>query len=442
MRRMRSAIAAAVGMLLTATALVAPAAPAVAATASGTITVAPGQLITAKFKDTKLDKKRVVLLESSADGLTGWTDVTEAKMTAKGAVTFSTIATNSSYYRATAKAFNYTSKKKKVTAAAVSTPAKQVAITWQEEFSGSTLDEAKWRQRTEVGYQAKGRHCAAPIAANTTVGNGSATLKVTEVKNGTAKNEIIKLAKEFQAKEAGSAYTKALAKVNKEKAALAKAEAKPSKTKAQKKSRDKAIKDAKKKVKSAETALSKLTPGCPNGVFENGMITAGSHTISAGTVVARVKFPIGQGAHAGVWLQDNKTRQEIDIIESYGHGRGITNIVHRLKSGKLVKDPAQDSKGYVAAKTVKSTKWWSQWHTVAVTFNSSKITFYLDGVKTKELAGMTGNYSLMVSLLSSDWETYRVKKPDARPGSGLKKSAVKKRSLPSVSVDWIRMWEK
>ena len=445
MSRIRSGLAAVLGLLLALTALVAPAVPAQAATAGGTVTVEPGQVISAKFTGTKLDKKRTVTLESSSDGATWTKKVETKKMSSKGAVTFGTVAVDGTYYRATANAFTYKVKKKKVTAAAVTTPAARVAPTWGEEFS--SLDLSRWSHRTAIGYTAKGRHCAAPVEANTTA-NGVATLKVTEVKDAATKAEVVNLAMERQAKEAGTAYTKAVAKVTKAKADLAKAEAKPNKTKAQKKSRDAAIKKAKKAVSSAESARNKLTPGCPNGVFANGMITAGGNfTVSKDTgkvtVVARVKFAKAQGAHGGIWLQDEKTRQEIDIIEAYGRGRGITNIVHRPnKSGKLVKDPSVDKKGYVAVKPVASSSWWDKWHTVAVTFDSKKVTFYLDGVKTKELKGMTGSYSLIVSMLSSDWETQRMKKPDVRSGSGVKKSSLKKASLPmSMQVDWIRAWQ-
>ena len=119
-------------------------------------------------------------------------------------------------------------------------------------------------------------------------------------------------------------------------------------------------------------------------------------------------------------------------------------MIHRLNGSTLVKDPKVDKSAYVAVGTVKSKSWWSKWHTVSVSFDTSTITFHLDGVKTRQLKGMTAaDYSLMVSLLSSDWETYRVKKPDVRPGSGVKKSTVKKqKSLPSMSVDWIRVWKK
>lgn len=424
MNRIRTGIAAVLGLGLALALLVAPAMPAQASTGSGTINVKPGQLITAKFSGTKLDKNRTVTLSSSADGVT-WTTVSgqTKKMSAKGAVTFSVVASDGKHYRATANTFKYKVKKKSYTAPAVTTLSRTAEQpTWAEEFS----DLAIWKHRTDVGYQAQGRHCSAPIEANATASGGVARLKVTEVKSG--RTSIIAQAKEYQKAEAGSAYKSAEAK-------LAKANAMKNKTKAEKKKRTAAI-------KKANDALKKLAPGCPSGVYNNAMITSnGNFSISKGTVVAQVKFAVGQGSHGGIWLQDGATRQEIDIIESYGYGQGVTSLVHRASNGKLVQDPKDPKKAYVGVKAAANKKWWSAWHTVAVTFDSNKVTFYLDGVKTNELKGMTGDYSLIVSQLSSDWETSRWKKPAVRSGSGVKKSSVKKTSLPTMQVNWIRAWQ-
>ena len=445
MRRIRIVIATVIGLLLAATTLVAPTSARAEVVTAGTITVKPGQRITAQFKssETKLDKKRTVSLWASSDGGAKWTKLETVKMTAKGAVTFVRVADGDSY-KAVANAFSYKSGKKKLTAVAVETAPSGAAADWASEFTSLNADQ--WRNRTEIGYQAKGRHCSAPVAGNTVVSGGVATLKMVEVTNAASKAEVVALAKQEQAKEAGATYTKAAAKVTSAQAGVDKANALSSATTAQKKKRDAEIKKAKKALTSAQAAVAALTPGCPSGVFTNAMITTSGKdvtdpfTIKQGTVVARVKFTPGQGAHAGIWLQDSATRQEIDIIEAYGYGRGITNIVHRLKGTALVQDPASATSGYVAVKTVASKAWWSKWHTVAVTFDSGSVTFYLDGVKTKSLSGMTGDYTLMASMLSSDWETPRVKKPVLRPGSKVKKSSLKKTSLPTMQIDWIRAW--
>ncbi len=442
MRMIRNMAAAVVGMVLMATALVTPGGGAQAATAQGKLTLVAGQVITATFSGTKLDKNRQVGLERSTDEGVTWKAVKTAKMSAKGAVNFGVVATDPGQYRAVAKAFTYKVKKKKVTAAAVVGETKRIAApSFAEEFN-APLSADIWRSRDEVGHQASGRWCSAPLKENTVVAGGSAVLKMTAAKNP---SDVIAEAKKRQKDANKAAVAKADAAIAKAEANLAKAKAMPQKTKSQKKKRSAAIKKAEAALKKAKSARAALTPGCPTGAYGNAMITTqgSAETVSAGTVVARVKFVEGQGAHAGIWLQA-PNRQEIDIIEAYGYGRGVTNVIHRLNGSTLVKDPKVDKSAYVAVGTVKSKSWWSKWHTVSVSFDTSTITFHLDGVKTRQLKGMTAaDYSLMVSLLSSDWETYRVKKPDVRPGSGVKKSTVKKqKSLPSMSVDWIRVWKK
>ncbi len=438
MRRIRSIIVAVVGLLLATTTLVAPTVPAQAATASGTIKAVPGQRVTAQFKDTKLDKKRTVTLYSRATKTSKWVKAETAKMTAKGAVIFSTVAAGE--YYAVANTFKYTSKKKKVTAAAVKTPEAGVTASWAEEFTGTKLSSG-WDPNLDVGYRAGGRRCSSPVAGNISLKGGLATLKVTKASAADAKKVNAEVKAE-QKKALGKKFTDSEAKVAKAQAGVTAAKKLPAKTSAQKKARTAAIKKAEKTLKSAKAAHKKLTDqvvGCPYGVYRNVLLTS-SKKISAGTVVARVKFSAIQGAHGGVWLY-GPGGQEIDMIESYGFGRGISSNVHRVKSGQVIKELASDT-GYVAAKTVAKKAWWSKWHTVAVKFDSKSVTFYVDGVKTRTATpGMTGDYSVMMSLLSSDWETYRIKKPHARPGSGVKKSALKKsKSLPTMQVDWIRTW--
>lgn len=441
MRAFRNMVVAVIGVLLMATALVAPGRVAQAAPAAGTLVLVPGQLITAGFSGTKLDKNRTVSLQMSPDGVT-WTPLKTVKMSSKGAVSFGVIATGSAQYRAVANAFSYTVSKKKVTAEAVISEVKQVDTpTFADEFTNAPLSQT-WRSRDEVGYQANGRFCSAPLSANTVVSGGAAVLKMTAAADPKAVEAGAKLRqKELNA----AAVQKADAAVTKAEANLAKAKAMKQKTKADKKKRSAAIKKAESALKKAKSTRAALTPGCPTGAYGNAMITSqgSGQSLRSGTVVARVKFVEGQGAHAGIWLQA-PNRQEIDIIEAYGYGRGVTNVIHRLVGSKLVKDPAADASAYVAAGTVKSRSWWSNWHTVSVTFDESTIAFYVDGVKTRQLKGMAAaDYEIVISLLSSDWETYRIKKPDARPGSGVKKSTVKKqKALPSMSVDWIRVWKK
>ena len=442
MRMIRSVAAVALGLVLTVAALVAPAGVSQAA-AAGKLTLSAGRTITAQFSGTKLDKNRVVNLQRSSDGQ-AWTTVKSVKMSSKGAVNFGIVATDAGYYRAVAKEFSYKEKNKKKASSEVVGETRQLAApSFADEFTAGPLSET-WRSRDEVGYQANGRLCSAPVSGNTSVSGGSAVLKMTNVGASEAKTATAG-AKNRQKADNASAVKKADSAVSKAEAALVKAKAMKSNTTSQKKKRSAAIKKAEASLKKAKAVRSALTPGCPGGVYHNAMITTqgSGESFTAGTVVAKVKFVEGQGAHAGIWLQAGN-RQEIDIIEAYGYGRGVTNVIHRLSGSTLKKDPKVDKDAYVAVSTVKSKSWWSKWHTVAVSFDDSTIAFYLDGAKTRQLKGMkAADYQLVLSVLSSDWETYRVKKPDARPGSGVKKSSVKKqKSLPSMSVDWIRVWKK
>lgn len=441
MRMIRNVIAVAVGLLVVVAGLVAPAGVSEAAPA-GRLTLHAGRTITAQFSGTKLDKNRVVNLERSARGA-AWRTVKAVRMNSKGAVNFGVVASEPGYYRAVARAFSYrVGTKRKVSARVVGQTRHLAVPTFSEGFSGRTLRGA-WRSRDEVGYRANGRLCSAPVRRNTVVKGGSAVLKMTKVRGSEAKAAIAKA--KVNQRKANPAAVKAYAAVRKAKSAVARAKAMKRTTASQRKARSAAIKRAQVSLRKATTKLSALTPGCPNGVFHNAMITTrgGVKPVRSGTLVTRVKFSAAQGAHAGIWLQA-ANRQEIDVIETYGHGRGITNVIHRLRGSTLQKDPEGADAAYVAINAVRSRSWWSKWHTVAVSFDPGTITFHLDGVKTRQLKGMkAADYDLMLSLLSSDWETARVTKPLARSGSGVKNSSIKKqKNLPSMTVDWIRIWKK
>ncbi len=443
---LRRALAAAMALVVVATALVAATPLARAATASGTLTLAAGQLVTARFTGTKLDKARQVVLRSSTDGVT-WESVKTVRMSSKGVASFGLVASDGKLYQAVAKAFTYKVKKKKVTAAAVATPVRTLgAPSFQEEFTRPDFDLGVWRHRTAVGYNAKGRWCSAPAVANTVVSGGVAQLRTTAVNDPARQQPVLDQAAARLKELYQGDLDKALAARDVARASLTAAKALPAKTKKQKSKRAAAVKKAtaayNKKAAAVKAVQAKLVP-CPNGVYDNAMIsTEGRYTLSAGTVVAKVKFAVGQGSHAAIWLQA-PSGEEIDIIEAYGYGRGVTSVIHRRVGTELRKEPSVEKAGYVAVKPSRSLKWWSQWHTVAVTFDAGTISFYLDGVRTQRFKGMAGDFALMVSQLSSEWETQRIKKPSVRSGSGVKASTVKKKPLPTTfQVAWIRVWEK
>ena len=251
------------------------------------------------------------------------------------------------------------------------------------DFDGSSMPDL-WDYRLTGSYGAGGRWCASPIEDNVAFGDGVARLKLSE------------------------ASEKQAAKVSAE-------------------------------AKRKQTNAGDKPVGCPEGVFGNAMIsTQDQFSVDTGLVAARVKFPVEQGAHAGVWLQSG-AQQEIDIIETYGWGQGLTNVVH--VRGK--KNPPEGRDSWVVPEVVADRAWWDAWHTVEVEWTHSKITFRLDGEVTRELKQKTGpaDYFVVISLLSSDWETSRLTTPKARNGSGVDADQLEPAEIPfGMEVDWVRVW--
>lgn len=252
------------------------------------------------------------------------------------------------------------------------------------DFDSGSLPKP-WRHRQTDVYEAGGRWCSAPRKANVDLAGGSIELTMSRASKATTRSVSA---------------------------------------------------EARRKQRRAGQEV----VGCPEGVFDNAMVsTEGRFAIETGVVAARVKFPVEQGAHAGVWLQSPQG-QELDMIETFGFGRGITNIVH--VAGRKI--PAEGRDGYVAVETVADPQWWARWHTVSLEWTRSRVIFRVDGEVTRNLAVKTrrADYFLVLSLLSSDWETYRANAPDSRPGSGVALEDVSAPDLPfSMQVDWVRAWE-
>jgi hypothetical protein len=196
-------------------------------------------------------------------------------------------------------------------------------------------------------------------------------------------------------------------------------------------------------AKAAQKAAGKKVVGCPSGTFKNAMVSTQDSGLTAkyGTLTARVKFPQGQGFHGSVWLQSSGSGlgAEIDLIESFGYGKGVGNYVQVPSGSKLVKFG-----GYVkATKTVKtkSKAWWNKAHNYSVTWSlqgngKTKFVFSVDGTVTRTVyaAVPERDYFVVMSNLSSDWELKYLKKPSkGAPG-------VKKTKLPaSMIVEWVEL---
>jgi len=234
--------------------------------------------------------------------------------------------------------------------AEVATPAKaNLTLTREFGFGGSSL-EAEWTTRFDGVYSAKGRNCSAPWASNSVVSGGAVKLSMTVEK------EAANIA---AAREAGCSS---------------------------------------KKQKT---------------IYRNAMLTTeGLFSLKTGAVSARIKFPKQRGVHGGIWLQSHGG-PEIDMIESYGLGKGFTNVYHL------------NGKEYKVYKKSPKSSWFKAYHVFSVEWNSSQVVFRVDGNITKTVKkNLTGtDYFLVMSQLSSDWELNKAKKTTA-----------------TMTVDWVKVW--
>lgn len=177
--------------------------------------------------------------------------------------------------------------------------------------------------------------------------------------------------------------------------------------------------------------------GCKAGqYYRNGLVsTEGKFTMRTGTVAARVKFPLGQGMHGSVFILSPTLASEIDMIESYGYGKGLTSVAHL--NGRQY--PSSESgEAFVNGEAVKDRAWWDEYHVYSAEWTRREVIFRIDGVETSRLrkGDFEDGYSIYVSMLSSDWELGRMKNP-TRNADGVEPT-----TLPqSMSVDWVKAWK-
>lgn len=200
--------------------------------------------------------------------------------------------------------------------------------------------------------------------------------------------------------------------------------------------------------------------GCPKAqkqTYSNAMVhTAGNFTVKNGIVAARVKFSKSQYMHGGIWLHSEDSAggvHEIDIIESYGYAgkkskyskttSGVHETMDSAAYKKLTKPKGWEktyNSGSKLSQTVFHTRklssaWFSKYHVVSVEFTNTKLVFRVDGkvtgTLTRNKAEEDRDYSLVMSMLTTDWELAAARK------------AKKKLKAPSaMKVDWVRVWQK
>lgn len=190
--------------------------------------------------------------------------------------------------------------------------------------------------------------------------------------------------------------------------------------------------------KKAANKTAAKKAGCKHDrYFRNATVSTGKAgvTMRTGTVAARIKFPEQQGMHGSVFLLSPDLVSEIDIIEAYGFGAGITNVVHR--GGKRYPADANDT--YVHAEVVSDREWWDDYHVFSVEWTTKEVVFRVDGVETRRIkpSSLKDDYFVYLSLLASDWEQRRFENP-VRNAEGVTPSELPAR----MYVDWVRAWEK
>lgn len=175
--------------------------------------------------------------------------------------------------------------------------------------------------------------------------------------------------------------------------------------------------------------------GCTKGeYYRNAMISTESrYTLRSGYLAARVKFPFGQGMHGSVWLQSYH-RSEVDMVESYGFGRGMTSVIHL--DGKQL--PGSED-AWIRFEPLADPAWWDDYHVYSAEWGKDGIVVRIDGevVQRIDKAPANVDYFVVISLLGSDWELKRLR----APYQGVPGVEVEPQPLPGVmEVDWVKTW--
>ncbi len=231
----------------------------------------------------------------------------------------------------------------------IATPARQALTITRDYGFGGSTLEPEWTYRFTDVYTAKGRNCSAPQTGNTVVSGGA-----------------VKLSRTVETDPA--------------------------------------------KIAAARTA------GCSKKqktIYRNAMITTENlFSLKTGMISAQIKFPKNRGVHGGLWLQSHGG-PEIDPIESYGLGKGFTNVYHL------------NGKEYKVYKKNPKSSWYKKAHVFSVEWNASQVVFRVDGTVTKTVKKTlpTADYFLVMSQLSSDWELNKASK-----------------STATMTVDWVKVW--
>ena len=147
-----------------------------------------------------------------------------------------------------------------------------------------------------------------------------------------------------------------------------------------------------------------------------------------GVIAARVRFQPGRGMHGAFWMQGPPvTGAEIDIAEYFGDKRakgGLASYVHYTDGQGTGESSGgiQDIRRLLPPGQTPS----NSWHVYSVEWDPTGYVFRVDGyptLVTSEPFVATSPETVILSLLTSDWELPKLKDPTS-----------------TMYVDWVRAW--
>ena len=195
-------------------------------------------------------------------------------------------------------------------------------------------------------------------------------------------------------------------------------------------------------VARGKLRLSTMVDPSRPGYFLNGHVsTEDSYSFQEGIAAARIRFQRARGQHGAFWIQSPVPQSEgegpalqgaeIDVAEFFGEGYsrgGLSHFVHyRGEDDTWVKTGGLLPRSVLRLPAGQT--WWNSYHIFSVEWSPNAYVFRVDGrVTWCSSGGVSGvKQFLVLSLLNSDWEL-----------AGLRPS----RLPQTMSVDWVRVWQK
>jgi beta-glucanase (GH16 family) len=162
----------------------------------------------------------------------------------------------------------------------------------------------------------------------------------------------------------------------------------------------------------------------------NGHVgTQGRFAYKYGVAAARIRFQEARGQHGAFWMQAPvpDSGAEIDAIEWFGAGSsGLGSGVWIYSGGTQTRAAG----GTIADQAAYGSDWSGTYHVFSVEWTPTEYVFRIDGRETlRTTAGVsqTEEY-LILSLLVANFEATRLPSPETLP--------------QTMSVDWVRVWQK